>query len=129
MRFVTVLVVDDDPAIRLVCRVNLELDGFEVLEAATGRAAIELLAQHPVDVVVLDLRLEDDLDGVALAGLLRAGLPDVAIVGMTGVVPLDESFGALVDGAVTKPFDVRELLELVERLGAPAAVVVPALPV
>src|SRR3954463_13722380 len=62
-----VLVVDDEPSIRLLCRVNLELDGHEVLEAhslATARAA---LVEEDVDVVVLDVHLRGERSDALLA--------------------------------------------------------------
>ena len=53
----TVLIVDDDTAIRLLCRVNLELRGLRVVEAAYLDQARQVLAEEPVDVVLLDLHL------------------------------------------------------------------------
>ena len=53
----TVLVVDDDAAIRFLCRVNLELDGWAVREAAAIQEARETLAATPVDIVLLDVHV------------------------------------------------------------------------
>jgi len=53
----TVLVVDDDDSLRLLCRVNLELEGYRVLEAATVKAAVNVLRDEPVDVVLLDVHI------------------------------------------------------------------------
>jgi len=55
-----VLVVDDEPSIRLLCRVNLELDGHEVLEAESLATTRIALAEEDVDVVVLDVHLRGE---------------------------------------------------------------------
>jgi DNA-binding response OmpR family regulator len=53
----TVLVVDDDPSLRLLCRVNLELEGYRVLEAGDLAAARSALSGDDVDVILLDVHL------------------------------------------------------------------------
>ena len=59
----TVLVVDDDDSLRMLCRVNLELEGYRVLEAGTTEAAAETLASEPVNAVLLDVHV-GEADGV-----------------------------------------------------------------
>ena len=54
---VSVLVVDDEPSLRLLCRVNLELDGFSVLEAGTVGEARQTLGSRPIEVVILDVHV------------------------------------------------------------------------
>jgi DNA-binding NtrC family response regulator len=106
----TVLVVDDDPSLRLLCRVNLELEGYRVLEAGDLAAARSALSGDDVDVILLDVHLGND-DGLAL-------LPAINEVG-GGVALLTGSPGAhLPDGAIRigKPFSIDELTETVERL-------------
>ena len=66
-----VLVVDDDPAIRLVCSTNLQLDGYQVLEAANGQEGLELALDHVPDVVLLEISMPV-LDGFGLAAALQA---------------------------------------------------------
>ena len=53
----TVLVVEDDAALRMLCRINLDLEGYRVLEAETMDRAAELVSSEPVDVVLLDLHV------------------------------------------------------------------------
>ena len=105
--------MEDESDVRLVTATYLREHGYEVVEAGEGRAARRALADHPVDVVVLDLGLPDE-DGL---GLLR-GLGDVAVVVVTGrgeepdrVVGLE--LGA--DDYLVKPFSQRELIA---RIGA-----------
>jgi two-component system KDP operon response regulator KdpE len=106
-----VLVVDDEPQIRRSLRVALRANGYEVEEAATGEAALEVAAALAPDLVILDLSLPD-MDGVQVCRRLRewTQLP-VIILSAHGddeakVRALDE--GA--DDYVTKPFSVPELL-------------------
>ena len=56
-RRLRVLIADDEPAIRLMCRVNLEIEGIDVVEAADGRQAIDLVLADPPDVVLLDISM------------------------------------------------------------------------
>lgn len=107
-----VLVVDDDPRIRRLLVRILSAEGFSVESAADGASMWHSLEIHPCDLVVMDLRLPGDEDGLSLARKLRAG-SDVAMIMLTGrsdsvdkVVGLE--LGA--DDYVTKPFDPRELL-------------------
>ncbi len=107
-----VLVVDDDPRIcRLLVRI-LSSEAFDVESASDGASMWCSLETRPCDLVILDLRLPGDEDGLILARKLRAG-SDVALIMLTGrsdnvdkVVGLE--LGA--DDYVTKPFDPRELL-------------------
>jgi DNA-binding response OmpR family regulator len=67
----TVLVVDDDASLRLLCRVNLELDGYRVLEAPTVAEAEDMLLAERVDVVLLDVHVGPE-SGIELMRNLRA---------------------------------------------------------
>jgi DNA-binding response OmpR family regulator len=115
-----VLVIDDDPPIRLLCRVNLEAEGMEVLEAANGRAGVELARAEPPDVILLDVMMPE-LDGweVAEAILGDKRTSSAAIVFLTGRAELRERAKGLdLPGVdyVTKPFDPSTLGELVRAL-------------
>src|SRR5262245_3561424 len=65
-----VLVIDDEPAIRLICRVNLEAEGMVVAEAADGQAGLELARGAPPDAILLDVMLPE-LDGFQVARALK----------------------------------------------------------
>lgn len=109
----TALVVDDDAALRMLSRVNLELDGFAVREAATLAEARAVLDDERPDVVLLDLHLggqERTTD--LLAELRTSGIP-VALV--TGSVDTAEMQGAA-DAVLTKPFVPQTLVEVARRL-------------
>ena len=111
----TVLVVDDDASLRLLCRVNLELDGYRVLEAPTVAEAEEILLAEPVDVVLLDVHVGPE-SGIELMRALRerGGSPPVVLV--TGSARLDAETRAEADGVVGKPFHLDELRDVVHRL-------------
>jgi two-component system KDP operon response regulator KdpE len=110
-----VLVVDDVEAIRTVCALNLTSEGYRVVEAATPREALEKLASEDVAVVLLDLDLKADRDGLELAREIRRRCPRVAIVLASGTVPLPD-WGDLVDGGLVKPFELADLIATVTRL-------------
>lgn len=66
----SVLVVDDEPDIALICKLALSLEGFEVEQRESGQAALDYLVEHTPDVVLLDLRLPD-LSGWEVIDRLR----------------------------------------------------------
>jgi CheY-like chemotaxis protein len=113
-----VLVVDDEPDIRLTLRLILERAGHTVTEAADGTQALQLVCEMP-DVVLLDIRLPD-IDGIEVLRLLKS---DPAVASIPVVCVSAHSSGetkqkALELGAVAyvnKPFDFDELRETVMR--------------
>ncbi len=104
----TVLVVDDDASIRLLCRVNLELDGHRVLEAPSVAAARELLATEPVDVVLLDVHVGAD-SGLDLLDDLEQGATSTRVVMLSGTSEISAEVRARVDGVLGKPFALEDL--------------------
>jgi len=108
---VRVLVVDDEPPIRKLLRMGLTAQGYDVIEAPNGKAALELVNKAP-DLIILDLGLPD-MAGHELLRTLRARNESVPIIVLSSrgdeagkVQALD--FGA--DDYVTKPFGMDELL-------------------
>jgi DNA-binding response OmpR family regulator len=112
----TVLIVDDDAAIRLLCRVNLELEGHRVAEAAHLGQARAVLAEEPVEVVLLDLHIGNER-GLDLLRELRRDRPEVAVALLTGS-PQERSPSeeATADAVISKPFEIEELGRTVRRL-------------
>jgi len=114
-----VLVVDDSEVIRQLIRVNLELEGFEVVTAADGAECLEVVGRVAPDVVTLDVVMPR-LDGLRTAARLRSmpatrHLP-IAIVSACTPADLDRGASVGVDGYLAKPFDPADLLALVGRL-------------
>lgn len=114
---VTVLVVDDDPSIRLLCRVNLQLDGYEVHDAGTLPEARAAIAEHRLDVVILDVHVAGG-DGRQLLGELRASRPDLPVALLTGTADRDDLVRAGADALIPKPFTIDELRDTVRRLAS-----------
>ena len=110
-----VLVVDDEPSIRLLCRVNLELDGHEVLEADTVAIAREALAGGDIDVVILDVHLRDERSD-ALIVECHARQPAVPVVLVTGSADVTMDGLSDADAILPKPFELDELLTAVRTL-------------
>ncbi len=115
-----VIVADDDESIRLLCRVNLELEGYRVLEA-TGLEEISRIAKEDeVALVILDIHLGRE-DGIEVARALRRDHPEIPIAFLSGSVDFGERSAAVSDAAIRKPFTLEELIGTVNRLagGAP----------
>jgi DNA-binding response OmpR family regulator len=113
----TVLVVDDDPSLRLLCRVNLELDGYRVLEAGSMKEGAASLAAGQIDAVLLDLHLGDG-DGRTLLASLGSERPPVAL--FTGSETIGPELRALAEEVLPKPFTLDALMATVGKLVARA---------
>ena len=115
-----VLVIDDEPPIRLLCRVNLEAEGMEVLEASDGPTGLEKARNDEPDVILLDVMMPG-LDGWQVAEELIDGerTNAIPIVFLTARAELrDRARGIDLGGVdyVTKPFNPVELAPLVREL-------------
>ena len=118
-----VLIVDDEVQILRALQINLNARGYSTVTAFTGQSALEQAAQHPVDIIILDLGLPD-LDGVEVIRRLRRW-NEVPILVLSARHGSDDKIQALDAGAddyVTKPFGMDELLARLRaalRRGAP----------
>ena len=113
----TVLLIDDDDAIRSFVRGRLEQAGFSVLDTASGLDGIKTFADHDVDIVLVDVGLPD-IDGFSVVRLLREK-SNVPIMMMTAATEeIDRVMGLEIgaDDYVTKPFLPRELVARVHAL-------------
>ncbi|MEU3185468.1 response regulator [Streptomyces sp. NPDC006923] len=114
-----VLVVDDNRVIRQLIRVNLELEGFEVVTAADGAECLDVVHEVRPDVVTLDVVMPR-LDGPRTAERLRADprtsrLP-IAIISACTQYEAESGLAPAVDAFLAKPFEPSELVRLVRRL-------------
>jgi CheY-like chemotaxis protein len=114
-----VLVVDDNKVIRQLIRVNLELEGFEVVTAADGAECLDVVHQVRPDVITLDVVMPR-IDGLRAAERLRADprtqhLP-IAIVSACNRTDVEGGERARVDAFLEKPFEPADLIRLVRRL-------------
>ena len=113
----SVLVVDDDASIRMLCRLNLELDGWSVREAATLAQAREQLVPEGVDVVLLDMHVGSE-NGVEFLRELRRERPGLKVAMLTGSDDLQDIDA---DAVISKPFKIDELRTTVAGLAPRAA--------
>ncbi|AZM60025.1 response regulator [Streptomyces sp. WAC 01420] len=114
-----VLVVDDNKVIRQLIRVNLELEGIEVVTAADGAECLEVVHQVRPDLVTLDVVMPR-LDGLRTAGRLRADprTRDIPLVVVSACTQYEVESGLEVgvDAFLAKPFDPQELVRIVREL-------------
>jgi DNA-binding NtrC family response regulator len=113
-------VIDDEASIRLLCRVNLELEGFAVLEAGTLGEARHRLAEEPVEVVLLDLHIGNQSGRDLLEELLDAD-PPIPVALVTGSTDPESASGAGAAAVLPKPFTITELVETVRTLAGSRA--------
>jgi two-component system alkaline phosphatase synthesis response regulator PhoP len=117
-----VLVIDDEAPIRLLCRVNLEAEGMEVVEAPDGPTGLQAAEREQPDVVLLDVMMPG-LDGWSVAEQLLESeeTGHIPIVFLTARADLrDRARGIDLGGLdyITKPFNPVELASLVSRVVA-----------
>jgi CheY-like chemotaxis protein len=115
-----VLVVDDSEVIRSLIVLNLELEGFEVQEAADGQACLDVVRDVRPDAITLDVRMPR-LDGFSVIERLRsdpdtAGIPIVMVTARAQGADLARGAELGVDAYVTKPFDPTELVDTVRSV-------------
>jgi len=116
MSSATVLIVDDEDLIRWSLRERLKSDGYQIREAADGKAALQQF-QEGVDLVLLDYRLPDT-DGLSVLREMKALDPDVLVVLLTSFVSVETAVDAMKLGAfhfANKPFNLDEVAGIVAR--------------
>lgn len=111
------LVVEDDTALRGALLAALRSGGYEVVEAADGETALQVLAAGPVSLVLTDIQMAP-MDGYTLLGEIKRQWPQTPVVMMTAFGDIARAVQAVRDGAshyLTKPFDIDVLLAEVAR--------------
>jgi two-component system, chemotaxis family, CheB/CheR fusion protein len=114
---IAVMVVDDEPEIRDLLGLMLELDGATVVTAESARAAVALMEGRDVDVVLTDLAMPGE-DGYWLLEQVRARRPELPVLALTGHLRDAEHAPSLDDGfsdILSKPVDVNALRDAVAR--------------
>ncbi|HEV8571632.1 MAG TPA: response regulator [Actinomycetota bacterium] len=117
-----ILVIDDEPDVLLLCRVNLEYEGHEVLEASGGEEGLHLAVRYRPDLIVLDVMLPEK-DGFSVLRRLRqhTETADVPVIFLTAKAQDDDQIRGFLAGAseyVTKPFSPLALNLAVSRIAA-----------
>lgn len=126
-----VLVVDDEEGMRATVAANLELEGYEVVEARDGAHALDLVRQQRFALVLSDVKMPG-LNGVETFRELRRIQPDLTVVLMTAFAIeqlIEEGIGEGVYAVIYKPFSMDHLMRIVARaLGSRGVLVVDDLP-
>ena len=125
-----VLIIEDDERMARALRVNLTARGYDVEVANDGSAGLTKLAQHPVDVVILDLGLPD-IDGVDVVAGLRgwSSVPVLVLSARDGDTDKVQALDAGADDYLTKPFSMEELLARLRATVRRASSVEPVSPI
>ena len=115
-----ILVVDDEADVLLLCRVNLEFEGYEVVEAGDGEAAIRKVAAERPDVILLDVMMPK-MDGWQVLAALKADpdTADIPVVMLTAKVQDQDQIRGWSGGAadyITKPFSPLALSQVLENV-------------
>jgi len=113
----TILVVDDEAQIRNTLRGVLSDEGFDVLEAENGRAALEVLAHRKPRLAIVDIWMPE-VDGIELVQRMRTQAPRVPIIVISGHGTIETAVRVIRDGAfdfLEKPFPLDALLRVVGR--------------
>ena len=116
-----ILVVDDEEQVRLLLRQVLERSGYQVIVASNGKAALELVREDIVDLVITDLVMPEK-EGIEIITELKKEFPEVKIIAMSGggrvgpeqYLHMSKLLGAM--RTFTKPIDRKELLTAVEGI-------------
>ena len=119
MKGLKILLVDDEPLMRLSMVDALEAVGHDVLAAASGTEGIDAVRQRPFDLVITDLRLPG-ADGLTVLAATKEQSVQTEVVVITAHGSVETAVGAMKLGAfdyITKPFQMDELLLIVERAG------------
>jgi DNA-binding NtrC family response regulator len=111
-----VLVVDDEPAIRLLCRINLELEGYAVHEATSLEQARRQLDDLPIALVILDMRIGAERGDSLLDELHDRQVPVVVV---TGSAEVDPGWRSKTVAVLGKPFQIDELIRTVRTHAIP----------
>jgi DNA-binding response OmpR family regulator len=116
---VRVLVVDDDPDVRMLCGMNLIWDGHEIIEAAGAAEGLELISTESIDAVLLDVMMPN-IDGLEALRRIRQSeesmhMPVVLISARVGIEDQIEGWAAGADGYITKPFTPSDLTRALKR--------------
>ena len=119
-----VLVVDDQPSVAITLADILEVKGFKVYPAYSGAEALEILREHPVDILLTDVRMPD-MDGVTLYREMRKTHPNLTTFLMTAYAADDIIQQGMNEGiktVLTKPLDIDlivSLFSMIKKLSAP----------
>jgi len=117
----TILLVDDDDAVRWVIEYHLASSGYDVVSAPDTVVALDQLTWHPeIDLCLVDLVMTSDVpDGVAFARSIRRRKQGMPLILMTGYYSVSERVGELVGSLIYKPVALDKLVAEIQHLLTP----------
>ncbi len=115
---IAILVADDDPDILSIVSMSLEAQGYTVHKATNGREAVDLAREHHPDLILMDMMMPV-VSGYEAVGELKADAAtrDIVIVGLSAkamATDMERATDAGIDGYITKPFRLAQVLSVVE---------------
>ncbi len=113
----TILIVDDEAAIRRFLHRRLAREGYWCEEAGSGDEALNKIISNPVELVILDIKMPGK-SGIELLPEIRAGYPDTAVIMATAITDTNTAIQCMKQGAydyITKPFNLDEVVLSVGR--------------
>jgi CheY-like chemotaxis protein len=116
----TILMVDDDESNRELVSTVLDLCGYTSWQAADGIEALQVLADHPVDLILLDIMMPD-MDGYDFCRKLKDSnnlghIPIIMLTALADAISREKAFEAGADDFLSKPFKMDELISRIENL-------------
>ena len=119
-----ILIVDDDAGIRLLLSKFLQRQGFETIIAEDGLQGVELAKEHHPDLIMLDVVMPR-MDGLTAARLIKfykplSNVPIIFLTAKDAKKEIDLAEAARADVYITKPFDVRQVIEIVNEILLPS---------
>ena len=115
---IRIIVIDDEPLMRVTVHDAMVAEGYEVVSAETGKKGIELLRETEWDILITDLRLPD-MDGIQILKEVKSLNPETQVILITAYGSIDSAVTAMKEGAsdyLTKPFSMDELLLIIKRI-------------
>lgn len=113
-----ILLVEDEDNIRKFTKINIEREGYQVLEAASGEEGIEIAEKEKPDLAVLDIMLPG-IDGFEVCRTLRKSIPSIGIIMLTAKTQENDTIEGLESGAddyLKKPFNPKELILRIQSI-------------
>ncbi len=114
-----ILILEDEIGIRSFVSINLKREGYEIVEAGTGREAIEkMTTEKDITIALLDVMLPD-ISGIEVCKFIRENFDQVGIIMLTAKAQEDDKIEGFISGAddyIIKPFSIKELLVRVSAL-------------
>lgn len=112
-----ILIVEDEPAVRMIAADILRDAGYSVTETATATEAMVVLSSQPIDLVFSDVLMPGSIGGLTLAGWIKTNRPKIPVILCSGISAVSRYLhGREGITFLAKPFGTNDLLGLVERL-------------